>query len=166
MKRQSNHCVLGLHPSSRGFGWVLLEKCDSVFDWGTADVREDKNTEALNRIRHLLDKYRPRAIAMEAFADTASRRTARIRELCESIGAEAHRRNVAVRTYTRNEVHGAFRGTKTRQEVAVAVARMLPVLKPRLPKPRKAWESERANTALFQAAACALTYFALRDRGP
>jgi hypothetical protein len=44
--------------------------------------------------------------------------------------------------------------------VAAAVAQRITAIRPRLPKKRAVWESEKPNMALFNAAAAALTYCA------
>ncbi len=153
--------VLGLHPSSRGFGWALFEDTLSLLDWGTVDIRRDKNAIALSRIESLLDKHRPKVLAMERHDDIAVRRSQRIRRLYLAVMKCAEIRNVRVWCYTRAEISSSryLKGARTRDEVAVAVADCLSVLRPRLPKPKQIWVGERSAAALFCAAACALTYF-------
>ncbi len=151
--------VLGIHPSARGFGWALFEGPLVPFDWGTADVREEKNARALARFEALLDRYQPRVIAMEAFEDGNAKRRGRIRKLCRSMMARAEVRGITMRLYSRAEIGTAIaaKAAATREEVAAAVAERIAVLQPRLPQPRKIWVGEHPNIALFQAAACALT---------
>ena len=131
--------VLGVHPSSRGFGWALFEGPLVPFDWGTADIRSDKNARALTRFEQLLEKYEPSAIAMEAFDFEHARRSARIRKLCQGMISRAEARGIKVRLYTRKQIGKTFaaENAKTREEIAAAVAGRIAVLQPRLPKPRK-----------------------------
>jgi Holliday junction resolvasome RuvABC endonuclease subunit len=159
--RPPKRIVLGLHPSSRGFGWVLFEDALSPFDWGTVDIRRDKNANALRRIEALLDKHQPAVLAMERHDTANARRSQRIRRLYGAIVKCADIRGVGVRCYSRTEIAASpyLKGARTREEVAVAVAGCLDVLKPRLPKPRPIWVGERSGMALFCAAACALAYF-------
>jgi hypothetical protein len=166
MRSRRTGFVLGLHPSCRGFGWILFEAPGSPFDWGTADIRKDKNAEALARILDLIGKHNPKVVAMEAFDGPSSRRAPRIRDLSRQIASECGKRRIDVRIFTRKEIRQEFPGTKTRHDVAVAIARQVAPLKASLPKPRKIWETERSITALFAAAACTLTYFASCDRTP
>ncbi len=153
--------VLGLHPSSRGFGWALFEDTLSLLDWGTVDVRRDKNAMALNRVESLLDKHQPAVLVMEQHDGVAARRSQRIRRLYLAVMKCAEIRDIAVRRYSRAEIASTryLKGARTREEVAVAVADCLSVLRPRLPKPRQIWVGERSGMSLFCAAACALTYF-------
>jgi len=155
------YLVLGIHPSSRGFGWVLFENSLSAFDWGTVDIRGDKNARTLIRIGALLDKYQPGALAIEAFDEETSRRAPRIRRLYRALISRAEKRDVAVHRYTRANIRAAFAGSRanTREEIAAAVAQHVEALRPRLPKLRKIWNGEHPNIALFNAAACALTHY-------
>lgn len=160
MTRNHPEHVMGLHPSSRGFGWILFESAESPFDWGTADVRNGDNDEALRRVAELFRKYRPAVLALEAFEGTRSRRSARIQGLYRSIVREARKQGVTVRIYDRAKLSEVLSGALTRQQIAENIAQRFPSLRHRLPKPRKIWDSERSNTALFAAAACAIACFA------
>jgi len=149
--------VLGVHPSSRGFGWVLFDGPISPFDWGTADVRGG-NTEALLRLDEICEKYTPHALTLEEFEQ--SRRVLRTRQLCGAIIALAEARRISVHRYSREEIQTAHFPARTRQEVAEHVAARIGLLARRLPKPRKLWDGEHPNMALFCAAACVLAFYA------
>ena len=153
--------VLGLHPSSRGFGWVVFEEALSLLDWGTVDIRRDKNAIALGRIQSLLEKHQPGVLAMERHEAAGARRSERIGRLYLAIVQCAETRDVRVQRYSRAQISSSryLKGARTREEVAVAVVDCLNVLRPRLPKPRQIWVGERSGMSLFCAAACALTYF-------
>jgi Holliday junction resolvasome RuvABC endonuclease subunit len=162
--------VFGLHPSSRGFGWVLFEDSDGLApsDWGTADIRGDKNAAALNRIEALLDRHRPAVLAMERLGARASRRSERIRCLYRAAVKCAERRDIKVHCYSRAEISNVRRlkGARTREQVAAAVANCVAVLRPRLPRPRPIWIGERSAMSLFCAAACALAHFDAQLQAP
>lgn len=155
-----HYFVLGVHPSSRGFGWALFEGPLFPFDWGTVDVREGKNRASLARFQKLLERYEPSALAIEAFDEGKTRRSVRVQSLCRKLIELAESRGTTVHIYTRDEIGKTFAGSpvKTREDIAAAVAERVAVLRPRLPSPRKAWQSEHPSAALFAASACALTY--------
>lgn len=155
------HHVLGLHPSSGGFGWALFEDTHSLLDWGTVDIRKDKNAAALNRIEWLFDRHRPQVLAMERHEEAGARRGQRIRTLYIAVVACAEKREIAVHRYSRAQISQCrhLNGARTREEVAAAVAACLGALRPRLPRPRQIWVGERPGMSLFCAAACVLTYF-------
>ncbi|MEJ0042791.1 MAG: hypothetical protein WDM81_11545 [Rhizomicrobium sp.] len=116
---------------------------------------------ALNRIASLLDRHQPVVLAMERYDRGIARRSQRIRRLYLAIMKNAEIRDIAVRCYSRAEISSSryLKGARTREEIAVAVADCLSVLRPRLPKPRQIWVGERSAMSLFCAAACALAYF-------
>jgi hypothetical protein len=151
--------VFGFHPSSRGFGWIVLEDRVSPVDWGVVDARG--NTNVIARALELLDKYRPAVFALERFDDETTRRRSRIQRLCFAVVEAMERREITIRRFSRAEIANArsLNGARTRQAVAAAVAEYLSPLRARLPKPRKIWVGERSAMRLFCAAACALTYF-------
>jgi Holliday junction resolvasome RuvABC endonuclease subunit len=154
--------VLGFHPSSRGFGWVLFEDSRSLFDWGTVDVRVDKrNKTTLARLDAILDRYRPDVLAMESHDDVRVQRCPRIQRLYLAVERRAEQRYIIVHPVSRSQIASSPRmnGSKTRQEVAEAVAACIGALKPHLPKPRQIWVGERSAMRLFCAAACAVAYF-------
>ena len=152
--------VLGVHPSSRGFGWALFEGPLVPFDWGTVEVQANKNAGSAARFTKLLDRYQPNVIAIESFDDGDTRRSARVRSLCRKLVAMAEARSITVHIYSRGVIGKTVAGNEaaTREEIAQAVAERVAVLHSRLPEPRKPWQSEHPSIALFQAAACALTY--------
>lgn len=152
--------LLAIHPSSRGFGWVLFEGPLSPFDWGTVDAR--KNALALERLEVLLLRYAPRGVVLEAFADGHSQRRSRIQGLCRQMLPLAAAHGAAVHIVSRESVRSTFAasGALTREQIAAAVAKHLEPLRPRLPRPRRIWESEPTSLALFAAAAAGLAFYA------
>lgn len=88
-----------------------------------------------------------------------------MRSLLRLIAAEAEARGVRVVRYTHADVRRVFAtfGARTKDQIAGAVARMIPELIPTLPKPRKIWEGEHYAMAVFEAAALGITYFAMSD---
>lgn len=153
--------VLGLHPTSRGFGWIVLEDARSFLDWGTVDVRADfRNAGALARIESLMERVQPDVLALEAHKDAIARRSQRIRRLYLAIVGCAESRNIIVYRCSRSQITNSslLKGARTRQQVAAAVAERLDALRPHLPKPRRLWVGEQSGMRVFCAAACALTY--------
>lgn len=157
-----NEFVLGIHPTARGFGWVLFEGAASPFDWGSVEARGQKHNKTLARLDALLDRYQPAVLALEQFEGESSRRGRRTKRLAAAMATIAKAKSVTVAIFTRAEIAATFSGSggRTRQQIAQFVANNIDALRDRLPAKRKIWESERPNLALFSAAACALTWFA------
>jgi hypothetical protein len=52
-------------------------------------------------------------------------------------------------------------GASTRYEIAQVISQHIDVFSHRMPRKRKPWESEDARQSIFDAAALAMTYFAV-----
>ena len=164
----SSRYVLGLHPSSRGFGWALFAASGTLVDCGVSEVQgEKKNVRMLIRIEALLERYEPVQLALEAVDTDSSRRKSRIRRLCPAIVLRAQRRGITVHEYSRGQIANAFglEADATRHAVAAAIAREVEQLQPRLPRPQKIWLGEDHIMGLFCAAACALTHLKTSANG-
>ena len=80
---------------------------------------------------------------------------AAVRKLIDKIADVAADRGIAVVRYPRAEVLAVFgrRGAHCKDDIAAAVAKLVPELAPRLPPRRRIWESEHHSMAIFEAAA-------------
>jgi Holliday junction resolvasome RuvABC endonuclease subunit len=154
--------LMGLHCGTKGFGFVVFEG-EALHDWGTAIARGDKNAMCLRKLARLLDRYSPETVVLES-ADGGKGRAERIVLLETAIADLCRSRNIDLHRYAQEDVQRFFakKGARTRQEIAEAVARQLDVLGPRLPLPRKPWQSEPRRMAIFSAAAVALTSLSRR----
>lgn len=160
--RSRKDLVLAVHPSTHGFGYVLMEGPLSPVDWGLRGAKgKYKNVTCIERITALLETHHPHVLALEDWSAEGSRRSARIRRLCRSIELLARSRGVEVCRYPRSAIRQCFEsfGAKTRYETAQAIAKHVSAFARLLPKKRKLWESEVAAMALFSAAALALAFY-------
>lgn len=155
--------VLAAHPTSRGFGWVLFEGSEALVDWGIASAKEGRNAKLVARLERLLKRYDPAVFVLEGFEEDTARRNQRIQDLCRSMRNLAVSKGLRAPVYPRFAVqnHFAREGASTRHEIAQAVARCFDAIDHRLPRKRKIWESEDARQSLFDAAALALTHYAV-----
>jgi len=163
--------VLAIHPTARGYAFVLFDGADSPFDWGDKEFRRAvKNACIVESVSKLVTHYRPRTLVMENPADARPRRSHRVLRLYRALVHLAETESVDVKLYTRCLVRQCFFavGAATKLEIARAVARQIPALEHRLPPIRKAWMSEDARQSLFDAAALGMTYYSYdgnEDRG-
>tara|TARA_R110002124_G_scaffold243235_1_gene408322 strand:+ start:33157 stop:33654 length:498 start_codon:yes stop_codon:yes gene_type:complete len=157
--------VLGLHPTARGFGWVVFEGVFKPVDWGLVCARGHKNAVCVRRLKQLLDRFEPEVLVLEAFDPDTTRRARRIARLGAAMLRLADARGVESVIYHRAYIGAAFAEVKatTRREIAEAVASHLEPFRHRLPPRRRPWESEDAREALFAAAAVVLTHQRLGD---
>jgi hypothetical protein len=153
--------VFAIHPTSRGFCWVLFDRPGHLANWGMVDVNGDKNAGCLLRIENLLKRHSPAILVLEDVHCGRSRRSERVRLLYRSMIHAAEEHEVSVRVYPRITVGACFAPdrVRTRQEIAEAVAQKVAPLRHIVPPRRKLWSSEHRRLGLFQAAALALTYF-------
>src|ERR1700733_1678774 len=71
--------ILGLDPSTKGFGFAVLEARGRLVDWGVAQLYSKKDEEFLVRVEALVDKYRPAIIGLEDCTSTRRGERARRR---------------------------------------------------------------------------------------
>jgi len=159
--------VLGLHPSTRGFGWVLFEKRFAPLDWGVVEKRTGtKNVQCLFAIGQILERYKPDVLSLEDYETPP--RSPRIRQLCRSVVSTAEGRNIEVCIYGRAEIGGVFAqwNAASRYEIARVIAQRIAPFRARLPKARAAWDNEKPGMSLFNAAAVATAHYVLDDPTP
>ena len=153
--------VLSIDPSTRGFGFAILEGPKSLIDWGVKHVKANKNERCLMLVEDLIERYQPDRVVVEDCADTYCRRAPRVRELIRNIIDLTERRGIITRSFSRKAVRGAFSqvGAFTKYQIATAIAERLPELAPKMPPFRKPWMSEDDRMSIFDAVALALTFF-------
>ena len=66
--------VLAIDPSTRGFGFTVLEGPERLVDWGVKETKKNKNARSLELIEDLIDLYQPSVIAVEDYRGKGSRR--------------------------------------------------------------------------------------------
>lgn len=153
--------ILGLHPTARGVGWALFESPLAPVDWGI--VRSNKNAACLVRIEQIVEQYAPAVVVLEQFEHGPVRKAGRIQMLCRAVVHLAANRGAEARLYSRAAIRTCFSsvGAVTRYEIAQAIAAHIDALRHRLPPPRKAGMDQDARLSIFNAAALAMTYFAI-----
>ena len=156
--------VLAVDPSTRGFGFAILEGPNRLIDWGVKETKVNKKRRSLRFIAELIHRYQPSVLVVEDYTGKGSRRCRRVRELIEDISKLAVQQKIKVRNFSRLKVKQAFSesGTSNKYEIAIAIAKRFPELAPRLPRFRKPWMSEDYRMSIFDAVALAITFFEKR----
>ena len=151
--------VLSIDPTSKGFGFVVLESPTTLVDWGGKAIRKQDETKTLAKVSELIHLYLPEIIVLEDHR--GSRRCVRVQNLLDGVCHLATTEGLKTRSVPISRVKKVFLTFRanTKHEIAHAVAQQLPELAPELPRYRKAWMSEGSQMAIFDAAALALTYF-------
>jgi Holliday junction resolvasome RuvABC endonuclease subunit len=156
--------VLAIDPSTRGFGFAVLEGPNRLIDWGVKETKTDKRQRSQKLIADLIEQYQPSVIVVEDYAAKGSRRCGRVCDLINDISKLAMNRNVKVKSFSRLKVRQAFAeaGAKNKYEIALAIAKRFQELAPRIPRFRKPWMSEDYRMSIFDAVALAVTFLRLK----
>ena len=153
--------VLAIDPTSKGFGYAVLEGPDELIDWGVKEDRQNRNTRCLKQIAGLIERWRPDVFVVEEVRGKSSRRSLRVRELITETLNLAAVKGIRRFTITRPMIRITFAtdGVLTKHHIATDIARRFPELARRLPPLRKPWISEPARMSIFDAVSYALTYY-------
>ena len=153
--------VLAIAPSTRGFGFAILEGQEQIADWGVKTVAGDKNAHSLAQVEKLIAQYQPGTLVLEDVSAKGSRRWPRIRSLSEQIMKMAKQRKISVKLFSRNQVMKTFiaDGKGTKYALAEIIAQRFPEeLGSRLPPKRRLWEGEHFWMGIFDAVALILVF--------
>ncbi len=157
--------LLALEIRSQRIGFVVFEGPTRLLDWGVRSCSHPTrrlHEVVAKRVRSLLFRYRPFAVAMRSDNHYSSQTTARLRISVGAIRREANRCGVKLRllkTKPREHFFVQLRcGTK--HQVAQLMAALFEELSWRVPPKRKPWHSESYHTVIFDAAATGLVAFA------
>ena len=164
--RTRDRRVLAIDPSTRGFGFAVIEGRHRLIDWGVKETRTDKRRRALVLVAELIELYQPAVLVVEDYRGKGSRRCGRVQRLIDDTAKLALKKKVKVRRFSRADINRAFSefGARNKYEIAQAIAKRFPELKPRLPPFRKPWMSEDYRMSIFDAVAFAATYSCLEIR--
>ena len=158
--------ILAIDPTTKGFGFAILEGPESLIDWGVKEVKDNKDASRLNarcsqQVANLIERYEPDMIVVEDYAAKGCRRCPRVRLLIRDTFKLALEKKIKIHSVSQRAVRAAFSrfGARTKHEIAGAIAKRLPELAPRQPPYRKPWMSEDDRMSIFDAVALVLTFF-------
>ena len=153
--------ILAIDPTSKGFGFAVLEGPTGLIDWGVRHASEDKNRRSLEKVSELIARYQPDVLVVERTTAKGCRRRLRARRLIESLLILVRDRRLRARRVSRRSVQRCFsqEGSATKRQVAVALALRFPELEPHLPPVRKITMSEDERMSIFDAVAFGYTSY-------
>lgn len=168
MKGRPQGLVLGLHPFSRGFSWAVFEGPIAPHDWGIVQIKEDRQVRCLARMAKILERHEPVVVILEQFDQRPARRGKRVKLFCNAILHLCATKGIDYRVYSRAVVRTCFVsvGARTRYEIAKVIALHIDALRSHLPPKRRPWQSEDCRQSLFDAAALAMTHYAVSGNSP
>jgi len=169
IKVSQAEAVLSLEIRSRRFAFAVLEQ-NQILECGAREFPSGPAGRkiALKKLAFLLRVYSPsRAIARRTrrVDDPSSQSSAR---LLSAIRRELDRRGVPCVILKRADISEFFagQGCPTKHDIAVHLADRFPVLREKLPRPRKKWEPEWWVLAVFDAAGTAVAYEGMGGSAP
>lgn len=157
--RESNarQRIIGVSAVGRGIAFAVLEG-NSLLAYGTRGALRGNHERALRAFQDLLDFYRPASVILEDWRHPKAKRHPRVNRLIASLGTGANRRRLRVRFIALNTILQSFGPKSSKWRIATVLSERFPELQPRLPRKRKAWESENPYLAVFVALAFAVSY--------
>jgi len=153
--------ILAIAPSTRGFGFAVLEGQEMLVDWGVKTVKKNKNIRSLAKVKALIADYEPGVLVLEDALAKGSRRSPRIKALNLQIIELASTCNVKAKLFSRDQVMNTYipRGQGTKHALAeIIVKKFSEQLGRQLPPKRKPWMSEDSQMNIFDAVALALVF--------
>jgi RNase H-fold protein (predicted Holliday junction resolvase) len=163
MNHQTNHFrILAIAPTTRGFGFAVLDEKDALADWGGKPVKAgNKNAQSLKKAKELIDHNRPNVLVLQDTAAKDSGRAPRIQKLTQQIVKLAKVHKVKVVLLSKEKIQKAFfaDGKGTKQALAEVLAQKFPEeLGSMVPPKRKPWMTEHPRMDVFDAVALAVVF--------
>ncbi len=155
--------ILAIVPTAKGFAYAIVSKQKEVVTIGRANLSRFGIEYMMKRIRHVIHCYSARVIVIPRYE--SNKHSARGELLMNATESYAIENAIESRRYDYDQVKTAFGIYKaeTRFEMAVALTKVYPELKPKLPKPRKSYMNEPYTAPMFSALALALTHLYLSE---
>jgi hypothetical protein len=157
--------LLALEVRSRKIGFAVFEGPGRLLDWGVRScshpTRELPEVVA-KRVRPLLVRYEPIALAVRNENQYSSQTAVRLRASITSIRKEATQCGVEFQLLkTRTRKHFLVqRGYCTKYQVAEMIGKSFEEFSWKVQPQRKAWHSESYHTIIFDAVATGLVVLA------
>lgn len=150
--------ILAIAPTTKGFGYAVLEGSEELVDWGVKVIQGNRNREALAKAKEMIAHYEPRILVLEDTSAKNARRAPRIRALTSKIRALARSQKLRVAMFSQKQIRHAFfpDGKATKHSLAEIMTQRFPEeLGSRLPPKRRAWMREDSRMSIFDAVALA-----------
>jgi len=157
--------LLAVEVRSRRIGFVVLEGPSRLLDWGVRDCScptRRLHKVVVKRLRPLLCHYRPFAVVMRRENQHVSQTATRLRISISAIRREARRYGVEFRLLkpkARKHFFAQLRRA-AKHQIAQLIGELFEELSWKVQPQRKAWDSEKYNMVILDAAASGLVAFA------
>lgn len=155
--------LLALHVRPQRFGFAVFKGPKQLLDWGgsTYPPRSGKlAAQVSKRLNPLLKIYGPSLVIARKLT-TQEQQRYDLRPIVSVVKVHAARHSAGLVLMGRKDIRQAFHpsGNVTKYQIAAQVAIFFPELLWKLPPPRRAWQKEHHNMAIFDAVALGISYF-------
>ena len=156
--------VLAIDPTTKGFGFAVLEGPDGLIDWGVRHAsgnRNHRNRRCREEAAALIAQYQPEVLVVECTSAKGCRRRRRVRRLIKGLLILARQQRLRARRISRRSVLRSFgqSSAANKYRVAVTLTERFPELAPHLPPERKLGDSEDERMAIFDALSFDWTFY-------
>src|SRR5687768_9458671 len=100
--------ILGIAPSTRGFGFAVVEGLNTLADWGVKSIDGDKDAGAVARVKAMIAHYEPDVLVLEDASAKPVRRAPRIRTLAKRLVSMSKKQDVSVILLKREQLRRIF----------------------------------------------------------
>lgn len=156
--------LLALHVRPQRFGFAVFKGPKQLLDWGggTYPPRSGRiAAQVSKRLDPLLRIYGPSVVIARKLS-AREQRQYDLRPIVSVVKGHAAKHSAEFVPIGRKEVHQVFLRSDrkvTKYQIAAQVAICFPELLWKLPPPRKPWQKEHYNMAIFDAVALGISYF-------
>jgi hypothetical protein len=166
--RCRNRCLLALDIRAQKLGFVVFDGPTRLLGSGNrryGGTKQRPRGAVVKRISSLLDFYEPSILVIRKTHIHSPKTSRQVGNIIDTIRIEAKRRSVDVQILSAKTVKKFFAqsGPTAKHEIASTLAGRFEDLAWKLPKKRKAWQSERHNIVIFDAAATGVAFFGSKD---
>ena len=164
MRHPNEKRILAIDLRSRSFGFAVFEGPTRLLDWGVRSFRHGVNAVRVpvyKKFAELMNDSSPSAIVVRKASVESGKKAA----MRQALAMQAEKHHILVALLSRRVIKSSFVGSnRNKYTIAVALAKQLPELAPKLPPQRKIWKSEDYRMSIFDAAALGVAYFSRGEK--
>lgn|SRR4029077_2745888 len=162
--------LLALEIRTSRVGFVVLEGSARLLDWGVRSLGEQGQrirSTVSDRITTLLAFHNPSTVVVRIRNYHSAGHNKNLLAIVASIKAETKRNSKEFCVLTTRQVrdHFALKGQNTKHDIATSLANQFEELSWKLPRRRKAFQSEARAMLVFDALANGITFVGRRAPG-
>jgi Holliday junction resolvasome RuvABC endonuclease subunit len=152
--------VLGIFPNMKGIGYAFFKEQNSVEDCGIACIRPMSNKKCMDRLKIMVEAYKPSTIVIPSPIGKYNRKSKRVQQLIKQIHQFGSENDIIIKEYSREEIRFVFNqfGVNSKQEISEKIGKLLPELQHKVPTERNFYEPEPYYQGMFDAISLVITH--------